>query len=251
MITDMRSTVTLGPSTSTTPHPGRDLAAGSVLVVAVALASCLFLGVPTSYVVHTVVLYGLMALVLIRRMPAAQSGPGIGTANRVTLARSLLVLPVSALTLQPGVLDLERANWWIIVLATVAMVLDGTDGRVARRTGTTSTFGARFDMELDAFLLLALSVLVWQSGKVGSWVVLIGALRYLFVACSFFWAALAGELPPSERRKVICAVEGIALLVCLGPIVPASSASLVAAGALAILVYSFAVDVIWLTSDAR
>ena len=62
-------------------------------------------------------------------------------------------------------LVLERAHWWIISLGTVAMLLDGTDGRVARRTGTTSAFGARFDMELDAFLLLALSVLVWQSGR--------------------------------------------------------------------------------------
>ena len=160
-------------------RPGRDLAVGALLVVVVSAASCLLLGVPTSYVAHTVVLYALMALLLLHRMPAAQPGPGIGAANRVTLARSLLVLPVAALTLQPGVLVLERAYWWIIALGTVAMLLDGTDGRVARRTGTASAFGARFDMELDAFLLLALSVLVWQSGKVGSWVILIGALPLL------------------------------------------------------------------------
>ena len=247
----MRSTVTLGPSRSMTPHPGRDLAVGSLLVVVVALASCLLLGVPTSYVAHTVVLYALMALLLLRRMPATHPGPGIGAANRITLARSLLVLPVSALALQPGVLALERVSWWIISLATVAMLLDGTDGLVARRTGTASTFGARFDMELDAFLLLSLSVLVWQSGKAGPWVIMIGALRYLFVVGGMIWPALAGELPPSERRKIICAVEGVALLVCLGPIIPASLAALVAAGALAALVYSFAVDVRWLASSVR
>ena len=168
------------------------------------------------------VLYALMALLLIRRMPATHPGPGIGAANRITLARSLLVLPVSALALQPGVLALERVSWWIISLATVAMLLDGTDGLVARRTGTASTFGARFDMELDAFLLLSLSVLVWQSGKAGPWVIMIGALRYLFVVGGMIWPALAEELPPSERRKIICAVEGVALLVCLGPIIPAS-----------------------------
>ena len=232
-------------------RPGRDLAVGALLVVVVSAASCLLLGVPTSYVAHTVVLYALMALLLLHRMPAAQPGPGIGAANRVTLARSLLVLPVAALTLQPGVLVLERAYWWIIALGTVAMLLDGTDGRVARRTGTASAFGARFDMELDAFLLLALSVLVWQSGKVGSWVILIGALRYLFVVCGLFWATLQGELPPSERRKLICAVEGIALLVCLGPIVPAQVAGVVAAGVLAALVYSFAVDLTWLVSNGH
>jgi len=230
-------------------RPGRDLAVGALLVVVVSAASCLLLGVPTSYVVHTVVLYALMTLLMLPRMSAAQPGPGIGAANRVTLARSLLVLPVAALTLHPGVLILERAYWWIILLGTVAMLLDGTDGRVARRTGTTSAFGARFDMELDAFLLLALSVLVWQSGQVGSWVIMIGVLRYLFVVCGLFWTTLQGELPPSERRKLVCAVEGIALLVCLGPIVPAQVAGVVAAGALAALVYSFVVDLTWLVSN--
>src|SRR5690606_41330950 len=46
----------------------------------------------------------------------------------------------------------------IALLATVGLVLDGVDGRVARRTGTSSPRGARFDMEVDAFLILVLSV---------------------------------------------------------------------------------------------
>jgi len=83
---------------------------------------------------------------------------------------------------------------------------------------------------------------------VGAWVTLIGALRYLFVVGGLFWSVLTGELPSSERRKIFCAVEGVALLVCLGPIVPATLAGMVAAGALAALVYSFAADVRWLAS---
>ena len=38
--------------------------------------------------------------------------------------------------------------------------LDAVDGQVARRTGTVSALGARFDMEVDAFLILVLSVYV-------------------------------------------------------------------------------------------
>ena len=102
----------------------------------------------------------------------------------------------------------------------------------------------------DAFLLFVLSVLVWQSGKTGAWVILIGTLRYLFVVGGRLWAALEAELPPSARRKVICVVQGVTLLVCLGPIVPGRVARVVAAGALVALVYSFAVDVRWLASNA-
>ena len=69
-------------------------------------------------------------------------------------------------------------------------------------------FRARLDMELDAFLLLALGVLVWLSGKVGAWVILIGALRYLFVAGGWVWPPLQATLPSSQRRKTICVIQG-------------------------------------------
>ena len=141
--------------------------------------------------------------------------------------------------------------WWIIGVSTLALVLDGVDGWAARRTRTASAFGARFDMELDAFLLLALSVLVWRSGRTGPWVVLIGAMRYVFVAAGWLWPALQAELPPSQRRKVVCVVQGAALLVGLGPFVPAGVASLTAALALTLLTYSFGVDVWWLLAKRR
>ena len=67
----------------------------------------------------------------------------------------------------------------MVALAVPALlVLDAVDGRVARRTGTTSSFGARFDGEADAFLILVLSVYV--AARLGSWVLVIGAARYAF-----------------------------------------------------------------------
>ena len=44
----------------------------------------------------------------------------------------------------------------IVVLSTLALVLDVVDGWVARRTRTSTAFGARFDGEVDAFLILVL-----------------------------------------------------------------------------------------------
>ena len=46
----------------------------------------------------------------------------------------------------------------LVLLSSVALALDGVDGWVARRTRTVSALGARFDMEVDAFLVLMLSV---------------------------------------------------------------------------------------------
>ena len=80
---------------------------------------------------------------------------------------------------------------------------------------------------------------------------LIGALRYLYVGASWWWRALRAELPPSGRRKTICVVQGIVLLVCLGPIIPRALSFPLAGAALILLVYSFAVDVIWLARASR
>jgi phosphatidylglycerophosphate synthase len=223
---------------------GLDLTAGLAPLVALAVTTRTLLGLPTSYLAHTVVLYlGLVAL-LVWVNPVTPSARGLGAANRVTLLRATLLLPVATLALRPASLG-DTGYWWIIAVSTVAMLMDGVDGWVARRAGATE-FGARFDMELDALLLLALAVLVWLGGKVGPWVVLIGALRYLFVAAGWIWPALDAALPPSTRRKTVCVLQGAALLVCLGPIIPGIAAKAVAAVALALLVYSFGVDVRWL-----
>ena len=50
---------------------------------------------------------------------------------------------------------------------------------------------------------------------------------------------------------MICVVQGAALLIGLGPIIPAPLASLTLAGALVLLTYSFAVDVRWLLRKSR
>lgn len=236
-----------GNRTHATGGRGRalaDLTAGLALAVGVVAATWRLLGLPASYVALGLGMYGALAVVLLWSFPPGAPGPGMGPANRVTLGRALLALPVFALSVHPGGLGTEGL-WWVIVLSTLVLLLDGVDGRVARGTRSESTFGARFDMELDAALLMALSLLTWRSGKVGPWVLLIGLLRYAFVAAGWAWPALRAELPPSLRRKAVCVAQGVVLLVALGPIIPVWAAGVAAGGGLVALIYSFAVDVRW------
>jgi phosphatidylglycerophosphate synthase len=131
-------------------------------------------------------------------------------------------------------------------LTAVALILDGVDGKVARRTGTSSALGARFDMEVDAFLILVLSVYVSMS--LGPWVLLIGGMRYAFVAVARVLPWLNGELPSSMARKTVAALQGIALLVAASSLLPEVANVAVVAVALASLVWSFGRDVLWLWS---
>ena len=222
-----------------------DLAAGFLVAAAAAGATWWVLELPATFLVEVVLLYLALAAVLIVFLPGVLPGPGFGPANRVTLLRAALILPLAALLLNPGALD-RTGRWWSVGLGIAVMVLDGFDGWVARRTGTGTRFGARFDMETDAFLMLVLSGLVWATDEVGPWVLLIGGMRYLFVVAGKLVPALRAPLYPSFRRKAVCVVQGAALLVCLGPVVPGRLAVTVAAVALALLLWSFGVDTRWL-----
>jgi phosphatidylglycerophosphate synthase len=131
----------------------------------------------------------------------------------------------------------------LVTLVVVALLLDGVDGWVARRTSSSSELGARFDMEVDAFLLLVLSVYV--SRELGGWVLAIGLMRYAFVAASWVLPWMNRRLPFRYWRKVVTAVQGIALAVAMTGLLPGVDAILVAI-ALVLLVESFGRDVIWL-----
>ena len=171
-----------------------------------------------------------------------------GAANSVTLARSALAVLLVALL---GTTPTPPLGWLLVGLGTAAVVLDGVDGALARRRSEAGDFGARFDMETDALLILVLAALVWQQGKAGAWIVAAGLLRYAFVAGSFVVPWLGALLPPSRRRQAVCVVQIVSLLGALAPVVaPPWSAALALAG-LAALVWSFGVDVHWLARHAR
>jgi phosphatidylglycerophosphate synthase len=171
-----------------------------------------------------------------------------GAANVVTLARgAVTVLLVALLGVDAG----AGLRWLVVVLAVIAVALDGVDGALARSRGETSAFGARFDMETDALLILTLAALAWQHGKTGAWILLAGLLRYVFVAASYAWPALGRELPASRRRQAVCVVQIVSLIAVLVPFVVSPVSAAIALAGLAVLVWSFAVDVAWLVRRAR
>ncbi|MFF1547840.1 CDP-alcohol phosphatidyltransferase family protein [Streptomyces sp. NPDC058291] len=170
-----------------------------------------------------------------------------GPANRVTLGRATLVGGVTALVAD----SFESAPpvTLLVGLTAVALILDGVDGKVARRTNTSTALGARFDMEVDAFLILVLSVYV--SMALGPWVLLIGGMRYAFVAAARVAPWLNAQLPPSTARKTVAALQGVLLLLAGADLLPYAANFTVVLLALGSLVWSFGRDVLWLRRTSR
>ncbi|MCR6484117.1 CDP-alcohol phosphatidyltransferase family protein [Amycolatopsis sp. OK19-0408] len=183
--------------------------------------------------------YGL-ALVLLTDWGLRRSGRGaFGPADWITFARAVLVGCAAELVAAGG-----HPLWWLVGIVAVALAMDGFDGQVARRTGTASEFGARFDMEVDAFLILVLCIQV--SRTLGLWVLAIGLMRYAFVAASWALPWLTAPLYPSMARKTVAAVQGVVLVVAVSGVLPAVLAFTAVALALTSLVWSFGRDTVWL-----
>jgi phosphatidylglycerophosphate synthase len=166
----------------------------------------------------------------------------LGPANAVTLTRATLVGGVTALIAGSFVHPVPVPT--LAGLAVVAVVLDAVDGWVARRTDTASDLGARFDSEIDAFLILALSVYATRS--VGPWVLAIGAARYAFAVAGWLWPWMRKQLPPRQWRKAVAAIQAIALIVVMADVLPGPVAEAGVVAALALLAESFGRDALWL-----
>jgi phosphatidylglycerophosphate synthase len=220
---------------------------GLVAVVTLATTARAALPLGDRYPLKAAVLYAAIMGLSIGFIQRHHPFSRFGAANQATTLRAILVALVAALVGEPPAPALAAAA---VVASLGATVLDGVDGWLARRTMLASAFGARFDMEIDALLILALSVLAWRHGKAGGWVVASGLLRYLFVAAGAVAPWMRGALAPSRRRQAICVVQIAALTVAMMPAVQPPLSTLCAAGALAALGYSFLIDTVWLWRHA-
>ncbi|MBI3491475.1 MAG: CDP-alcohol phosphatidyltransferase family protein, partial [Acidobacteria bacterium] len=166
----------------------------------------------------------------------------------MTTVRAALVAAIALALFEPRG---DSIIWATVAAAVLVTLLDGVDGWLARRTRTETTFGARFDMEVDSALILVLSILAWRDDKAGAWVLLSGLLRYVFVVSSWRWSWLARPLFSSRRRQTICVVQVVALITTIAPLVTPPISVAIAAVALAALIGSFAIDVVWLWRQPR
>jgi phosphatidylglycerophosphate synthase len=186
---------------------------------------------------------GVFTCVTLIRALTRANAPALGPADWVTLVRVTLVGGVAALTVES--VQQPVPSGLFMGITTVALVLDAVDGQVARRTGTVSALGARFDGEVDAFLMLVLSVYLVQS--IGAWVLVIGVMRYAFLVAGRALPWLNGaKLPYRYWRKVVTAVQGIVLAFAAANVLPRSVTVTAVVGALALLSESFGRDVVWL-----
>lgn len=228
-------------ATHTLRGPATGLIAQTALVAALA-ASVSAMGASLNVTGWTVgIICGVIMNLALAQGLARHRVSRMSPADWVTLTRATLAVGVAALV--AGSFAGPNLRALIVALSVVALALDGVDGWVARRTNTAGVLGAWFDGEVDAFLMLVLSVYVVRSA--GIWVLAIGAARYGFLIGQWRLPWMRATPPPRFWCKVVCATAGIVLTVAAADVLPSLGARLLLAAALGLLAESFGRDVWW------
>jgi phosphatidylglycerophosphate synthase len=197
-------------------HPTQSNAGIVVLTVFARVhALCMLLAAAASlaagaWLAATLGALSLCALTALQRSRWTPSGR-FGAANALTLFRLGLIAALGPLcSAPPGPLSA------LLVLAIFA--LDGVDGWLARRRGEASTFGAYFDMECDALLVLVCTLVLYQHGRLGAFILLPGVLRYVYLLLVMAAPAKGGETPHTRLERYLFSVLMISLVASLWPL---------------------------------
>lgn len=166
----------------------------------------------------------------------------LGSANVVTILRAAGIAAMAGLLAVPHLLA-QGVGWAMVALACAILALDAVDGWAARRAGLISSFGARLDVETDVAFALVMAALAVAAGKVGMWFLLLGLMRPSFLLATRFWPILAAPLPPAQRRRFVAGAQMGAQVALLAPVLVRPVSGVLGAAVLAVVLWSFAVDI--------
>jgi phosphatidylglycerophosphate synthase len=159
-----------------------------------------------------------------------------GAANFVTALRLLACLALA--TLFHG----GPGGLWAAAVPGI-LVLDALDGWLARRAELASAFGAHFDMETDALLVLAVGLELWLRGSFGVWILTSGLLRYAYVLVTALVPPRGGDMPRTRLGR--CAFGLLVGGLCCGLALPGFAGALGAALGTFLVALSFARSFRW------
>jgi CDP-diacylglycerol--glycerol-3-phosphate 3-phosphatidyltransferase len=101
----------------------------------------------------------------------------INLANKITLSRIFLILPVLALLHHAG----PAACWLAAILFTIASLTDLLDGHIARRDNTVTSLGKLLDPLADKLLVGSVLIMFVELGWTPAWIAIAVIMREMAV----------------------------------------------------------------------
>ena len=141
----------------------------------------------------------------------------MGLADQLTVARAIAVPIVVALF----AISFHGHNYWATGVFIAAMATDWFDGRIARRSGRTSSLGSLLDPVADKLLVLATLIVLIDQGVFPAWIVAAIVAREFLVT---------GLRQAAIERGVVIAARDLGKLKTWAQAIAAAVGGLAAAG---------------------
>ncbi|GEL18527.1 CDP-diacylglycerol--glycerol-3-phosphate 3-phosphatidyltransferase [Pseudonocardia asaccharolytica] len=174
--------------------------------------------------------------------PSGKPVPLLNIANVLTGLRLLLV-PVflAALLVEEG----RSVDWRLTAFGVfaVAAFTDRLDGRIARRRGLVTAFGAVADPIADKALTGAAWIGLSLLGLIPWWATFVIMGRELAITLLRFWVLRHGVIPASRGGKVKTAVQSLAIGLYLVPLELFGDLAVILAVRLTVLVLAIVLTV--------
>jgi len=138
-------------------------------------------------------------------------------ADQLTVARAASV-PLVVLLFA---VSFDNHNYWATAVFCVAMSTDWFDGRIARRSGRTSSLGSLLDPVADKLLVLCTLIVLLDQGVFPAWMVAAIVARELLVT---------GLRQAAIERGVVIAARDLGKLKTWAQAIAAAVGGLAAAG---------------------
>jgi CDP-diacylglycerol---glycerol-3-phosphate 3-phosphatidyltransferase len=138
-------------------------------------------------------------------------------ADQLTVARAASV-PIVVLLFA---VSFDNHNYWATAVFCVAMSTDWFDGRIARRSGRTSSLGSLLDPVADKLLVLCTLIVLIDQGVFPAWMVAAIVARELLVT---------GLRQAAIERGVVIAARDLGKLKTWAQAIAAAVGGLAAAG---------------------
>jgi CDP-diacylglycerol--glycerol-3-phosphate 3-phosphatidyltransferase len=139
-------------------------------------------------------------------------------ADQLTVARAVSVPIVIALF----AISFPNHDYWATGVFCLAMATDWFDGRIARRAGSSSSFGSLLDPVADKLLVMTTLIVLIDQGVFPAWMVAAIVARELLVS---------GLRQAAVERGVVIAARDLGKLKTWSQAVAAAIGGLAAAGA--------------------
>lgn len=143
--------------------------------------------------------------------------------TRLTLAHMGLVCLLGGVAAAPPADFPPLMLWSLTAMSAAAVAILFVEAWIAEKIDAAGSFSRRLGREAYGLLILSLTLLLWRSGKVGSWVVAAGLVHYAVLLLALVLPALRRE-PTAAWRRYNRAALAATLTAALVPAGPAGGA---------------------------